>query len=84
MLKRPHVINGEQVFVKRALPRLGASIPERLVVTNRLVITNPTHYRRKSLKQYFQKFGHIRKLDYPNGWIDFDVRGSSIDWIELK
>lgn len=74
MLKRPHVINGEQIFVKRALSRLIASIPERLVVTNRLVIVNSIKYDKQILRNYFQKFGHIKNYDYEKGFIDFDVR----------
>jgi hypothetical protein len=73
MLARPHLINDEQIFVKRALPRLTASIPERLVVTNRLVIPNSTKYDKKILRNYFQKFGHIKNFDYEKGFIDYDV-----------
>ncbi|UJR20582.1 hypothetical protein I4U23_023707 [Adineta vaga] len=72
MSKRPHCISGEEIFVKRALPRAAASIPERLVVTNRLVISHPTKYDKRSLKSYFQKLGEIRKFDYENGFIDFE------------
>jgi len=74
MLKRPHLINGEEVFVKRALPRTIASIPERLVVTNRLVVSNSTKYDKKILRNYFQKFGQIKNFDYENGFIDYDVK----------
>jgi hypothetical protein len=73
MSKRPHLINGEQVFVKRALPRSTASIPERLVVTNRLVLSDSRKYQKKLLRTYFQEFGHIKKFDYENGFIDYDV-----------
>jgi hypothetical protein len=74
MLKRPHLINGEEVFVKRALPRTIASIPERLVVTNRLVVSNSTKYDKKILRNYFQKFGQIKNFDYENSFIDYDVK----------
>jgi len=74
MQKRPHLINGEQIFVKRALPRTIASIPERLVVTNRLVLPNSKKYDKQILRKYFQKFGHIKNFDYENGIIDYDVR----------
>jgi len=74
MQKRPHLINGEQIFVKRALPRTIASIPERLVVTNRLVLPNSNKYNKQILRNYFQKFGYIKNFDYENGIIDYDVR----------
>jgi hypothetical protein len=74
MQKRPHLINGEQIFVKRALPRTTASIPERLVVTNRLVLPNSNKYDKQILRNYFQKFGYIKNFDYENGIIDYDVR----------
>ena len=73
MQKRPHLIDGEQIFVKRALSRITASIPERLVVTNRLVLSNPYKFDRQVLGNYFLKFGHIKKFDYENGLIDYDV-----------
>ncbi|CAF3492756.1 unnamed protein product [Rotaria sp. Silwood1] len=71
MSKRPHIINGEEIFVKRALPRLTASIPERLVVTNRLVISNSTKYDKETLRNYFKKLGYIKKFDYEKGFIDY-------------
>ena len=74
MQKRPHLINGEQIFVKRALPRTTASIPERLVVTNRLILPNSKKYDKQILRNYFQKFGHIKNFDYEKGIIDYDVR----------
>ena len=73
MSKRPHCINGEVIFVKRALSRLTASIPERLVVTNRLVVQNSSRYSKTSLLEYFEQFGHIRQFDYERGFIDYDV-----------
>ncbi|CAF1220240.1 unnamed protein product [Adineta steineri] len=72
MSKRPHLINGEEVFVKRALSRTTATIPERLVVTNRLVVIDSTRYDRRILRNYFQKLGHIKNFDYENGRIDYD------------
>jgi hypothetical protein len=77
MHKRPHLINDIQVFVKRALSRITASIPERLVVTNRLVVSNSTKFEKQILKNYLQKFGRIKKFDYENGFIDYDVKISS-------
>jgi hypothetical protein len=79
MLKRPHIINNEHVFVKRTLPRLTATIPERLVVTNRLVLSNSNKYDKQSLRNYFQKFGYIKNFDYENGLIDFDVKTSRLN-----
>jgi hypothetical protein len=79
MQKRPHLINNIEVFVKRALSRITASIPERLVVTNRLVISNSTKCEKQILKNYLQKFGQIIKFDYEHGFIDFDVRITSLD-----
>ena len=73
MSKRPHCINGELIFVKRALSRKTASIPERLIVTNRLVVHDSTRYNRTSLLEYFEQFGHIRQFDYQHGFIDYDV-----------
>ncbi|CAF3708759.1 unnamed protein product [Rotaria sordida] len=71
MSKRPHFINGEEIFVKRALPRLTASIPERLVVTNRLVLSNSTKYDKETLRRYFKKLGYIKKFNYEKGFIDY-------------
>jgi len=73
MQKRPHIINNEQIFAKRALSRFNASIPERLVVTNRLVLSNINKFDKQMVRNYFHKFGRIRKFDYENGLIDFDV-----------
>lgn len=73
MCRRPHLINGEEIFVKRALPRLTASIPERLVVTNRLVLSNASYHDNESLQNYFKKLGPIKKFDYEKGLIDFRV-----------
>lgn len=73
MLKRPHIINDQEIFVKRALSRITASIPERLVVTNRLVISKSSKYDKQMLRNYFQKFGQIKNFDYEHGFIDFDV-----------
>ena len=73
MSKRPHLINGEHIFVKRALPRATASIPERLVVTNRLVLLNSTECDKRNLRDYFKKFGHMKTFDYEHGFIDYDV-----------
>jgi hypothetical protein len=74
MANRPHIIQNEQVFVKRALPRLIASIPERLIVTNRLVLLNPKGFAEKKLLRYFRRFGRIKSYDHENGFIDYDVR----------
>lgn len=76
MQKRPHLINDSEVFVKRALSRINASIPERLVVTNRLVISNINKHDQDKLRQYLQKFGPIVNFDYEHGLIDFDVNHS--------
>ena len=59
--------------MKRALPRFSASIPERLIVTNRLVVQDCYKYDPIALRNYFQKFGHIKKFDYEQGFVDFDV-----------
>jgi len=77
MSKRPHLIDGEEVFVKRALPRTTASIPERLVVTNRLVLPDSTTYDKRILRNYFQKLGNIKKFNYEDGFIDYDVNNNS-------
>ena len=74
MSNRPHVINGALIFVKRALSRVTASIPERLVVTNRLVLSDSTRYDKQSLRNYFENFGSIKNFDYKKGFIDFDVK----------
>ena len=79
MQKRPHIINDVQVFVKRALSRINASIPERLVVTNRLVVSCSTKFDKYILKNYLKEFGRIKNFDYENGFIDYDVRTSSFD-----
>ena len=73
MLKRPHTIGNRTVFIKRSLPRAMASIPERVIVTNRLLIINPKRFRRSKLRSYFGNFGKILKFDYENGILDFDV-----------
>ena len=73
MSNRPHSINGDEVFVKRALPRSTASIPERLIVTNRLILQDLYKYDKRFLRAYFQKFGHIKKFDIEHGFIDYDV-----------
>ena len=80
MNNRPHLINGEQVFVKRALPRTTASIPERLVVTNRLVLSDSTKYDKQNLRNYFQKLGQITKFNYKRGFIDYDVKIFGFDF----
>lgn len=72
MSKRPHKIHDEEIFVKRALTRTMATIPERLVVTNRLVVSNAKQFSRSKLHEYLTKFGSIRNFDYENGLIDFD------------
>ena len=72
MAKRPHRIHDQEIFVKRALTRAIATIPERVVVTNRLVVSNSHRFARRKLRRYFKNFGSIRNLDYENGWIDFD------------
>lgn len=69
---RPHCLNGEQIFVKRALPRCSATVPERLIVTNRLVVQDCHKYDPNVLRNYLQKFGHIKKFDYDQGFVDFD------------
>ena len=74
MQKRPHIIDDVQVFVKRALSRVNASIPERLVVTNRLVVPSSTKFEKQTLKNYLQKFGPIKKFDYEHGFVDYNVR----------
>lgn len=74
MSNRPHFINGEEVFVKRALPRSTSSIPERLIVTNRLILQDLHKHDKRLLRNYFQTFGHIKKLDIENGFIDYEVR----------
>lgn len=73
MSDRPHIIGGDEVFVKRALPRLISSIPERLIVTNRLVIQDLTQYDKHAIQNHFQKFGHIKKIDFEHDFIDFEV-----------
>jgi hypothetical protein len=73
MSKRPHIINGDLIFVKRALSRVTASIPERLVVTNRLFLPDSTKYDKHSLRNYFHSLGHIKNFDYKKGFIDYDV-----------
>ncbi|CAF3171978.1 unnamed protein product [Rotaria socialis] len=72
MSNRPHIISGEEVFVKRALPRTTSSIPERLIVTNRLILQNLHKYNKQLVRSYFQKFGFIKKVDTEYGFIDFE------------
>ncbi|CAF0917476.1 unnamed protein product [Adineta ricciae] len=72
MSNRPHIINGDEVFVKRALPRLTASIPERLIVTNRLILQDPYPQDKTLLQNYFRKYGRIKKIDLENGIIDYE------------
>ncbi|CAF1056228.1 unnamed protein product [Adineta ricciae] len=72
MSRRPHIINGDEVFVKRALPRLTASIPERLIVTNRLILQDPYPQDKSLLQTYFRKYGRIKKIDLENGIIDYE------------
>jgi len=72
MSNRPHFINGEEVFVKRALPRSTSTIPERLIVTNRLILQDLHQYDKRYLRNYFQKFGPIKKFDIEHGFIDFE------------
>lgn len=73
MSNRPHFINGEEVFVKRALPRSTSTIPERLVVTNRLIFQDLHQHDKRAVRTYFQKFGPIKKLDLEHGHIDYEV-----------
>jgi hypothetical protein len=73
MTNRPHFLNGDEVFVKRALPRLIASIPERLIVTNRLILRDSHKHDKRFLLKYFQKYGHIKNFDIEHGFIDYDV-----------
>jgi hypothetical protein len=73
MSNRPHSINGDEVFVKRALPRSTASIPERLTVTNRLILQDLHKHDKHLLRNYFQKFGDIKKIDIEHGFIDYKV-----------
>lgn len=72
MSNRPHQINGEEVFVKRALPRSTSSIPERLIVTNRLVLHDFYQHDKHHLRNYFQKLGSIKKFDLDKGFIDYE------------
>jgi len=73
MSNRPHFINGEEVFVKRALPRSTSTIPERLIVTNRLIIQDLHQHDKRFLRTYFQRFGPIKKIDIERGFIDYEV-----------
>ena len=73
MSNRPHFINGEEVFVKRALPRSTSTIPERLVVTNRLIFQDLHQHDKRAVRTYFQKFGPIKKIDLEHGYIDYEV-----------
>jgi len=72
MSNRPHFINGKEVFVKRALPRSTSSIPERLIVTNRLILQDLHQHDKRFLRHYFQKFGPIKKFDIEHGFIDYE------------
>jgi len=74
MSSRPHQINGKEVFVKRALPRSTSSIPERLIVTNRLVLHDFHQHDKHHLRNYFQKLGSVKKFDLDKGFIDYEVR----------
>ena len=73
MANRPHVINGDAIFVKRALQRASSSIPERLIVTNRLILEDFDKRDKHLLRDYFQKYGHIKKFSIEHGFIDYDV-----------
>lgn len=73
MSNRPHFINGDEVFVKRTLPRSTSTIPERLIVTNRLILQDLHQHDKRSLRTYFQKFGSIKKFDIEHGFIDYEV-----------
>jgi hypothetical protein len=73
MSNRPHFINGEEVFVKRALPRSTSTIPERLIVTNRLILQDIHQHDKRLLRNYFHKFGPIKKIDIEHGFIDYEV-----------
>lgn len=73
MSNRPHFICGEEVFVKRTLPRATSSVPERLIVTNRLVLEDFHKYNKHHIRNYFQKFGVIKRIDTENGFIDYEV-----------
>ena len=73
MSNRPHLIKGQEVFVKRALPRSTSSIPERLIVTNRLILQDIHKHNKHLLRNYFQKFGQIKKFDIEHGFIDYEV-----------
>jgi hypothetical protein len=81
MSNRPHVINGEEVFVKRALPRSTSSIPERLIVTNRLILQDFHKHSKHLLRKYFQKLGPIKKFDIEHGFIDYEV---SLSFYSMK
>lgn len=74
MSNRPHYINGDEVFVKRALPRSTSSIPERLIVTNRLILHDSHKHDKYYLRNYFQKQGPVKKFDLEKGFIDYAVR----------
>lgn len=73
MSNRPHLINDKEIFVKRALPRSTASIPERLVVTNRLVFSNSSNHDKQTLQDYFNKLGRVKRFYYEKSLIDFNV-----------
>ncbi|CAF2589040.1 unnamed protein product [Rotaria sp. Silwood2] len=72
MSSRPHFIRGEEIFVKRALPRGTSSVPERIIVTNRLVLKDLHKYDKYLIRNYFQKFGYIKKIDIKYGFIDYE------------
>ncbi|UJR29077.1 hypothetical protein I4U23_010291 [Adineta vaga] len=72
MSSRPHIINGDEIFVKRALPRSTSSIPERLIVTNRLILQDLFTHDKNLLQNYFQKYGRIKKIDVEQGFIDYE------------
>ncbi|CAF0932123.1 unnamed protein product [Rotaria sordida] len=72
MSSRPHFICGEEVFVKRALPRSTSSVPERLIVTNRLILQDLNKYDKHLVRNYFQKFGFVKKINIDYGFIDYE------------
>ncbi|CAF1538004.1 unnamed protein product [Adineta steineri] len=72
MSHRPHSIDGEEIFVKRTLPRSASTIAERLITTNRLISHDLSKYNKNLLQNYFQKYGNVKKIDIENDYIDFD------------
>ncbi|CAF1250549.1 unnamed protein product [Rotaria sp. Silwood1] len=72
MSSRPHFICDEEIFVKRALPRATSSVPERIIVTNRLILQDLHKYDKHLVRNYFHKFGYIKKIDIKYGFIDYE------------